>query len=146
MGVNNARILDIHYPDRNIAALLLHNDYAADFQKLLESKRVHFVNNFDPWDGSILKDPQYLEMTNQDRSLRLLNFNNNVYKEQSIILENLSNMLSHTISTDNNGFLKNSLINLTPPAMVNQQTFSISMTWMLFQTTTATVSETNCEF
>ncbi|KAG2203843.1 hypothetical protein INT46_005960 [Mucor plumbeus] len=69
MGVNNARILDIHYPDRNIAALLLHNDYAADFQKLLESKRVYFVNNFDPWDGSILKDPQYCEMTSHDRSL-----------------------------------------------------------------------------
>ncbi|KAG2202955.1 hypothetical protein INT46_010207 [Mucor plumbeus] len=70
MGVNNARVLDIHYLDRNIAALLLHNEYAADFQKLLESKRVHFVNNFDPWDGSILKDPQYLEMTSQDRSLK----------------------------------------------------------------------------
>ena len=69
MGVNNARLLDIHYPDRNIAALLLHNDYAADFQKLLESKRVYFVNNFDPWDGSILKDPQYCEMTSHDRSL-----------------------------------------------------------------------------
>jgi hypothetical protein len=70
MGVNNARILDIHYPDRNIAALLLQNDYAADFQKILESKRVHFASNFNLWDGSILKDPQYHEMTSQDRSLK----------------------------------------------------------------------------
>ena len=70
MGVNNARILDIHYPDQNIAALLLQNDYAADFQKLLESKRVHFANNFDPWNGFILKDPQYREMTSQGRSLK----------------------------------------------------------------------------
>lgn len=61
-----ARILDIHYPNRNFAALLVHNDYAADFQKLLESKRVHITDNFDP----ILKDPQYKDMNNQDHNLK----------------------------------------------------------------------------
>ncbi|KAG0905307.1 hypothetical protein G6F33_012271 [Rhizopus arrhizus] len=68
MGVNNARVLDIHYPDRNIAALLLHNDYVAEFKQLLESKRVHFANNFDPWNGSNLKDPQYKDITEQERT------------------------------------------------------------------------------
>ena len=70
MGVNNAHILDIHYPDRNIAALLVHNDYAAELQKLLESKRVHFASNFDPWDGSILKDPKYHQMNQQERNIK----------------------------------------------------------------------------
>ena len=68
MGVNNARILDIYYPDRNIAALLLHNDYATEFKQLLESKRVHLANNFDPWKGSTLKDPQYMDLTEQERT------------------------------------------------------------------------------
>ncbi|CEP13597.1 hypothetical protein [Parasitella parasitica] len=55
-------------PDRNIAALLLHNDYVAEFKQLLETKRVHFVNNFDPWNGSTLKDPQYKDLSEQERS------------------------------------------------------------------------------
>ncbi|KAI7899761.1 uncharacterized protein BX663DRAFT_440748 [Cokeromyces recurvatus] len=70
MGVNNARVLDIHYPDRNIVALLIHNDYAAEFKQLLETKRVHFVNNFDPWDGSTLKDSQYKDLTEQERTFK----------------------------------------------------------------------------
>jgi hypothetical protein len=68
MGVNNARVLDIHYPDRNIAALLVHNDYVSEFKQLLETKRVHFANNFDPWNGSTLKDPQYKDFTEQERT------------------------------------------------------------------------------
>ncbi|KAG1055155.1 hypothetical protein G6F43_002867 [Rhizopus delemar] len=61
IGANNARVLDIHYPDRNVAALLIHNDYVAEFKQLLEAKRVHFANNFDPWNGATLKDPQRSE-------------------------------------------------------------------------------------
>ncbi|KAL4208895.1 hypothetical protein CU097_012524 [Rhizopus azygosporus] len=48
MGVNNARVLDIHYPDCNITALLIHNDYVTEFKQLLKSKRLHLANNFDP--------------------------------------------------------------------------------------------------
>ncbi|PHZ13603.1 uncharacterized protein RHIMIDRAFT_236656 [Rhizopus microsporus ATCC 52813] len=39
IGVNNARVLDIYYPDRSIAALLIHVDYIAEFKQLLEAKR-----------------------------------------------------------------------------------------------------------
>lgn len=68
IGVNNARVLDIHYPDRNIVALLVHNDYADEFKQLLETKRIHFVNNFDPWNGSSLKDPQYQDLPEQEKT------------------------------------------------------------------------------
>ncbi|CEI87630.1 hypothetical protein RMCBS344292_02040 [Rhizopus microsporus] len=46
MGVNNARVLDIHYPDCNITALLIHNDY----------------------NGSTLKYPQHKDLTEQEQT------------------------------------------------------------------------------
>ncbi|KAG1103661.1 hypothetical protein G6F39_001752 [Rhizopus arrhizus] len=35
LGINNAWILGIHYPDRNVTAFLFHNDYATDFTEQL---------------------------------------------------------------------------------------------------------------
>lgn len=70
MGVNNARVLDIHYPDRNVAALLVYKDYTSDFKHLLESKRVHFADHFDPWNGSILKDSKYKDLSEEERTTK----------------------------------------------------------------------------
>lgn len=70
MGINNARVLDIHYPDHNISALLLHNDYVSEFKQVLEAKRIHFVSNFDPWSGSTLEDPQYKNFPQEERSVK----------------------------------------------------------------------------
>ncbi|KAG1487979.1 hypothetical protein G6F53_013655 [Rhizopus delemar] len=33
LDIQNTRILDIHYPDRNIVALLVHNDYVDELRK-----------------------------------------------------------------------------------------------------------------
>ncbi|ORE07921.1 hypothetical protein BCV72DRAFT_249126 [Rhizopus microsporus var. microsporus] len=55
-GVNNARVLDIYYPDRSIAALLIHVDYIAEFKQLLEAKRVHFLT--------------YKDLTEQERTFK----------------------------------------------------------------------------
>ncbi|KAI7898600.1 uncharacterized protein BX663DRAFT_442666 [Cokeromyces recurvatus] len=68
LGVNNARILDIHYPDRNIAALLVHNDYATEFKELLHKFKITTNDLFNPWDGSILKDPKYTDHTDEERN------------------------------------------------------------------------------
>ncbi|EIE81086.1 hypothetical protein RO3G_05791 [Rhizopus delemar RA 99-880] len=35
LDINNNRILDIYYPDRNILTLLVHNDYAAELRQQL---------------------------------------------------------------------------------------------------------------
>ncbi|KAG1189687.1 hypothetical protein G6F70_009438 [Rhizopus microsporus] len=32
LDINNSRILDIHYPTRNVVALLVHNDYASELK------------------------------------------------------------------------------------------------------------------
>lgn len=68
MGINNARVLDIHYPDRNVAALLVHNDYVSEFKETLEAKRIHFMDEFNPWSGSTLKDPKYKDLTEQEKN------------------------------------------------------------------------------
>ncbi|ORE20932.1 hypothetical protein BCV71DRAFT_211510, partial [Rhizopus microsporus] len=42
-------------------------------QKLQAShfKRVHFANNFDPWSSSTLKHPQYEDITEQERTSKV---------------------------------------------------------------------------
>ncbi|KAG0805936.1 hypothetical protein G6F29_000219 [Rhizopus arrhizus] len=59
LGVNNGRLLDLHYPDRNIVAVLVHNDYAPELTELLTKKGVKFNTTFDPCAASVLKDPKY---------------------------------------------------------------------------------------
>ncbi|KAI9325219.1 hypothetical protein BD770DRAFT_458520 [Pilaira anomala] len=41
LGVTNSRILDIHYPSRNVVALLVHNDYQDELINKLKSKGVN---------------------------------------------------------------------------------------------------------
>lgn len=59
LGVNNGRLLDLHYPDRNIVAALVHNDYATELQELLTKRGIKLQTNFDPCHESVLKDPKY---------------------------------------------------------------------------------------
>jgi hypothetical protein len=67
LGVNNGRLLDLHYPDRNIVAVLVHNDYAPDFKALLTKRGIKLQTDFDPRSGSILKDPKYANETPDKR-------------------------------------------------------------------------------
>ncbi|KAG1549096.1 hypothetical protein G6F49_009702 [Rhizopus delemar] len=103
LDINNNRILDIHYPDRNIVALLVHNDYANELRYQLKRFKVTLKDNFDPqyqgdrkkdrgdtclkksffWakkffcykkdnfdpcDPKILRDPKYIDATEEERA------------------------------------------------------------------------------
>jgi hypothetical protein len=68
LGLNNSRILDIHYPDRNVAALLVHNDYAPELKQLFTTMKISVKEDFNPWDGSSLKDPQFIDCTSEERN------------------------------------------------------------------------------
>ncbi|KAG0853219.1 hypothetical protein G6F16_007736 [Rhizopus arrhizus] len=57
LDINNNRILDIHYPDRNVVALLVHNDYADELRSHLRKFKVTLKDDFDPCDPMILRDP-----------------------------------------------------------------------------------------
>lgn len=67
LGINNGRLLDLHYPDRNIVAVLVHNDYAPEFKELIIKRGIKINTDFDPRSGSILKDPKYANESPEKR-------------------------------------------------------------------------------
>ncbi|KAI7873533.1 hypothetical protein K492DRAFT_118435, partial [Lichtheimia hyalospora FSU 10163] len=58
LRIENARILDIHFPQRLIAALLVHNDFADTLEQSLAKKGVP-TKNYDPLDPANLIDPKW---------------------------------------------------------------------------------------
>ncbi|KAG1051141.1 hypothetical protein G6F43_006638 [Rhizopus delemar] len=85
LGINNNRILDIHYPDRNILALLIHNDCTAELRQQLQRSKIITKDDFDPCSPQKIRDPKYANlpleerincafMHNRDRMERALQF------------------------------------------------------------------------
>ncbi|KAI8977563.1 hypothetical protein BDF20DRAFT_942451, partial [Mycotypha africana] len=68
LNINNSRILDIHYPTRNVVAFLVHNDYAQELTDQLQQFKISIKHDFDPNDGSILMDPKYEQKTPAERN------------------------------------------------------------------------------
>ncbi|KAG1136615.1 hypothetical protein G6F37_012520 [Rhizopus arrhizus] len=66
-GINNARLLDVHYPARNIAAILIHNDYEQEFKDLLRQHHVPIKDDFKPFSGTILADAKYADLLSEER-------------------------------------------------------------------------------
>jgi hypothetical protein len=67
LGVNNARLLDIHYPACNTVAILIHNDYETDFIDLLRRHNIPTKADFNPSSGSILAYPKFTNLTPAER-------------------------------------------------------------------------------
>lgn len=67
LGINNARLLDVHYPARNIVAILIHNDYEQEFKDLLRHHNVPIKEDFTPFSGTILADPKYADLLPEER-------------------------------------------------------------------------------
>ncbi|CEG66123.1 hypothetical protein RMATCC62417_02759 [Rhizopus microsporus] len=59
LGINNSRILDIHYPTRSVVALLVHNDYASERKSHFQKFKVRTKDDFNPCDGLVLMGPKY---------------------------------------------------------------------------------------
>ncbi|KAG0763645.1 hypothetical protein G6F57_007526 [Rhizopus arrhizus] len=68
LDINNNRILDIHCPNRNVVALLVHNDYADELRSHLRKFKVTLKDDFDPCDPMILHDPRYSDSTTEERT------------------------------------------------------------------------------
>ena len=68
LGIINNRILDIHYPDRNIVTLLVHNDYVSELRKQLGRFKVTPKDDFDPCDPKVLRDPKYADLSLEERA------------------------------------------------------------------------------
>ncbi|KAG1154621.1 hypothetical protein G6F37_009285 [Rhizopus arrhizus] len=70
LDINNNRILGIHYPDRNILALLVHNDYATELRQQLQRFKVTIKDDFDPCTSQNLRDPKYANLPVEERTNR----------------------------------------------------------------------------
>ncbi|KAG0737600.1 hypothetical protein G6F62_009641 [Rhizopus arrhizus] len=67
LNINNNRIIDIHYPDRNIVALLIHNDYEDELRQQLQRFKVTIKEGFNPCDPQVLRDLKYADRTPAER-------------------------------------------------------------------------------
>ncbi|KAG1138235.1 hypothetical protein G6F37_001796 [Rhizopus arrhizus] len=67
LDINNNRIIDIHYPDRNIVALLIHNGYEDELRQQLQRFKVTIKEDFNPYDPQVLRDPKYADRTPAER-------------------------------------------------------------------------------
>lgn len=55
--VNNARVLDVHFPARNICGRPIHTDFEQTLFDALQVADIMPINNFYPEDPAILSDP-----------------------------------------------------------------------------------------
>jgi hypothetical protein len=67
LGINNGRILDIHYPSTNTVAFLVHIDFVLELKQHLANYKVFADNDFNPYEGEYLKDPRYNNLSKEDR-------------------------------------------------------------------------------
>jgi len=59
LKINNARVLDVHFPDNHVVALLIHNDYVEELLSIFDKAGVKPLDNFDPLDAQRLRNPLF---------------------------------------------------------------------------------------
>ncbi|KAI8368218.1 uncharacterized protein BYT42DRAFT_504111 [Radiomyces spectabilis] len=67
LGFDNSRILDVHYPDRQVVALLIHNDYHDTLVASFARHNINPLKDFNPRDPSHLRDPKFVGLSLEDR-------------------------------------------------------------------------------
>ena len=68
LKIDNSRILDVHFPDRGVVGILIHNDYEPDFTTQLNRRGVQLHNSFDPTHPDIVRDPAYKDKLPEERT------------------------------------------------------------------------------
>ncbi|KAI9485989.1 MAG: hypothetical protein EXX96DRAFT_604226 [Benjaminiella poitrasii] len=68
LNIHNGRVLDIHYPTRNVVALLVHNDFAVELKERFAKFQMTTLDDFDPCDPQHLQDPKYVDYPPTERS------------------------------------------------------------------------------
>ncbi|CAO3577426.1 unnamed protein product [Absidia cylindrospora] len=67
LGINTNRLIDIHYPTRNVIATLVHNDFQQEFVEQLATFGITPIDHFDPLDPQHIQNPDYTDdTTSQD--------------------------------------------------------------------------------
>ncbi|CEG70487.1 hypothetical protein RMATCC62417_06376 [Rhizopus microsporus] len=69
LNINAHRILDIHYPDRHLVALLIHNDYEDELRLQLKKFKIPIQDDYDPLDPLNLRNPDYDDLNEVNRTI-----------------------------------------------------------------------------
>ncbi|KAG2199800.1 hypothetical protein INT47_009413 [Mucor saturninus] len=77
MGLDNGRILDIHYPARGVVALLIHQSYRVEMDAILTKSNIAPVKDFNPTSVDHLHDPSLNHLTVDERSTKAIEFHQN---------------------------------------------------------------------
>ncbi|KAI8098148.1 uncharacterized protein B0P05DRAFT_520669 [Gilbertella persicaria] len=62
IGLDNSRVLDVHYPARNVVALLIHSAYKEDLLKVMAKYSLPVLTDFDPFSAANVKDPAFASL------------------------------------------------------------------------------------
>ncbi|CEJ03027.1 hypothetical protein RMCBS344292_17018 [Rhizopus microsporus] len=121
LDINNSRILDIHYPTRNVMALLVHNDYASELKSHLQKFKVRTKDDFNPCDGSILMDPKYEHCSKEERDGFALMHRSNCAKKT---LNYMRVLVKAAVARYfyNQGWISKSVLNESLPTKVTNPT------------------------
>ncbi|CEG81832.1 hypothetical protein RMATCC62417_15983 [Rhizopus microsporus] len=68
LSINTRHILNIHYPDRHLIALLIYNDYEVEFRSQLKKFEIPVRDDYDALDPSELRDPDYKDWDEANRT------------------------------------------------------------------------------
>ncbi|KAG1497132.1 hypothetical protein G6F47_011433 [Rhizopus delemar] len=68
LNIDNNRILDIHYPDRNGMVLLVYNGYSDERRPQLKRSKFILKDNSDSCDPKTLCDSKYANATDEERT------------------------------------------------------------------------------
>ncbi|KAG2215751.1 hypothetical protein INT45_005208 [Circinella minor] len=77
LKIDNSRILDVHFPDRGVVGVLIHNDYELELTAQLNRRGVQLHNSFDPCHPDIVRDPEFKDKSTEERTIQAkIIFNN----------------------------------------------------------------------
>ena len=62
IGLDNSRVLDVHYPARHVVALLIHTAYKEDLLKVLNKYSLPILTDFDPVSAANVRDPSFASL------------------------------------------------------------------------------------
>ncbi|OBZ80238.1 hypothetical protein A0J61_11714, partial [Choanephora cucurbitarum] len=62
IGLDNSRVLDVHYPARNVVALLIHTAYKEDLLNVLNKYSLPVLTDFNPFSITNIRNPSFASL------------------------------------------------------------------------------------
>lgn len=84
-------MLDIHYPARNVVAILVNDDYVEEFVSTLLMAKVKQLDNYSPLDPTTIVDPKYQNLSdNEKKELAKEKHNSRIARALPFVCDHIS--------------------------------------------------------